>query len=77
MTTRENVLDIDCYLAPRPGTYNKQMTSPAPVATTRQFTLPLPAGEFKAYLFDCDGTVVDSHAAPLPRLATRARSLEL
>jgi HAD superfamily hydrolase (TIGR01509 family) len=22
--------------------------------------LPLPAGEFKAYLFDCDGTIVDS-----------------
>lgn len=24
------------------------------------FKLPLPSGEFQAYLFDCDGTVVDS-----------------
>src|SRR3569833_276144 len=24
------------------------------------FKLPLPIGEFKAYLFDCDGTIVDS-----------------
>ncbi|WFE39547.1 HAD family phosphatase [Micromonospora sp. WMMD998] len=23
-------------------------------------TLPLPAGDFRAYLFDCDGTIVDS-----------------
>ncbi len=22
--------------------------------------LPLPTGEFQAYLFDCDGTIVDS-----------------
>ncbi len=35
----------------------------------RQFTLPLPPGEFKAYLFDCDGTVVDS--MPLHYLAWR------
>jgi HAD superfamily hydrolase (TIGR01509 family) len=26
----------------------------------RAFKLPLPIGEFKAYLFDCDGTIVDS-----------------
>ncbi|MEU8214081.1 HAD family phosphatase [Micromonospora sp. NPDC049044] len=30
-------------------------------------TLPLPAGEFAAYLFDCDGTIVDS--MPLHYLA--------
>ena len=36
---------------------------------TRTFTLPIPAGEFKAYLFDCDGTVVDS--MPLHYLAWR------
>ncbi len=35
----------------------------------RNFTLPLPPGEFKAYLFDCDGTVVDS--MPLHYLAWR------
>ncbi len=35
----------------------------------RQFTLPLPSGDFKAYLFDCDGTVVDS--MPLHYLAWR------
>lgn len=35
----------------------------------RQFSLPLPAGDFKAYLFDCDGTVVDS--MPLHYLAWR------
>ena len=34
-----------------------------------QFTLPLPPGEFDAYLFDCDGTVVDS--MPLHYLAWR------
>ncbi len=34
-----------------------------------RFTLPLPAGTFKAYLFDCDGTVVDS--MPLHYLAWR------
>ena len=34
-----------------------------------QFTLPLPPGTFKAYLFDCDGTVVDS--MPLHYLAWR------
>lgn len=42
--------------------------SPAPSAR-RQFTLPLPPGEFHAYLFDCDGTVVDS--MPLHYLAWR------
>jgi HAD superfamily hydrolase (TIGR01509 family) len=26
----------------------------------KAFTLPLPIGDFKAYLFDCDGTIVDS-----------------
>ena len=35
----------------------------------RQFTLPLPEGKFRAYLFDCDGTVVDS--MPLHYLAWR------
>jgi beta-phosphoglucomutase-like phosphatase (HAD superfamily) len=30
-------------------------------------TLPLPAGDFRAYLFDCDGTIVDS--MPLHYLA--------
>ncbi len=35
----------------------------------RSFALPLPPGEFKAYLFDCDGTVVDS--MPLHYLAWR------
>ncbi|WP_331717472.1 HAD family hydrolase [Actinoplanes derwentensis] len=25
--------------------------------------LPLPDGEFKAYLFDCDGTITDSMPA--------------
>ncbi|MBQ0906900.1 HAD family phosphatase [Micromonospora sp. U21] len=32
-------------------------------------SLPLPAGEFAAYLFDCDGTIVDS--MPLHYLAWR------
>ena len=41
----------------------------APVHARRQFSLPLPPGEFKAYLFDCDGTVVDS--MPLHYLAWR------
>ena len=41
------------------------ISSPAP----RQFTLPLPPGNFQAYLFDCDGTVVDS--MPLHYLAWR------
>lgn len=40
----------------------------------RSFTLPLPPGEFKAYLFDCDGTVVDS--MPLHYLAWR-RALDV
>ena len=44
------------------------MTDASPVAS-RQFTLPLPPGEFKAYLFDCDGTVVDS--MPMHYLAWR------
>ena len=39
------------------------------VAPSRTFALPLPPGEFKAYLFDCDGTVVDS--MPLHYLAWR------
>lgn len=42
--------------------------SPSVVAP-RRFALPLPSGEFKAYLFDCDGTVVDS--MPLHYLAWR------
>ena len=33
-------------------------------------TLPLPEGDFKAYLFDCDGTIVDS--MPLHYKAWRA-----
>ncbi len=37
--------------------------------SARQFKLPLPPGDFKAYLFDCDGTVVDS--MPLHYLAWR------
>ena len=45
------------------------MTSIASPLANRQFALPLPAGEFKAYLFDCDGTVVDS--MPLHYLAWR------
>ncbi|MGC5285535.1 HAD family hydrolase [Micromonospora sp. DT231] len=36
-------------------------------------TLPLPSGEFAAYLFDCDGTIVDS--MPLHYLAWQ-RALE-
>ena len=44
------------------------MTEAAPLAP-RPFTLPLPPGEYKAYLFDCDGTVVDS--MPLHYLAWR------
>ena len=40
-----------------------------PPSLPRVFTLPLPAGDFKAYLFDCDGTVVDS--MPLHYLAWR------
>ncbi len=40
----------------------------------RQFALPLPPGAFKAYLFDCDGTVVDS--MPLHYLAWR-RALDV
>ncbi len=39
------------------------------VAPSRTFALPLPPGDFKAYLFDCDGTVVDS--MPLHYLAWR------
>lgn len=45
------------------------MSSTGLPLATRQFALPLPAGEFKAYLFDCDGTVVDS--MPLHYLAWR------
>lgn len=45
------------------------MSSTASPAPDRQFALPLPAGDFKAYLFDCDGTVVDS--MPLHYLAWR------
>ncbi|MFR9775325.1 HAD family hydrolase [Micromonospora sp. MS34] len=33
-------------------------------------TLPLPPGDFRAYLFDCDGTIVDS--MPLHYVAWRA-----
>lgn len=40
-----------------------------PETLPRTFTLPLPPGDFKAYLFDCDGTVVDS--MPLHYLAWR------
>ena len=40
-----------------------------PAILPRTFTLPLPPGDFKAYLFDCDGTVVDS--MPLHYLAWR------
>lgn len=29
-------------------------------AKLRRVILPVPAGEFQAYLFDCDGTIVDS-----------------
>lgn len=43
--------------------------APTDLLTARPFTLPLPPGEFKAYLFDCDGTVVDS--MPLHYLAWR------
>jgi len=36
----------------------------APTTNPKEFPvpmkLPLPAGDFKAYLFDCDGTIVDS-----------------
>ena len=45
------------------------MSQAASVSAPRNFTLPLPPGEFKAYLFDCDGTVVDS--MPLHYLAWR------
>jgi beta-phosphoglucomutase-like phosphatase (HAD superfamily) len=45
------------------------MSQSAPALAPRQFTLPLPEGEFHAYLFDCDGTVVDS--MPLHYLAWR------
>ena len=45
------------------------MTSIASPLARREFSLPLPPGEFKAYLFDCDGTVVDS--MPLHYLAWR------
>lgn len=38
-------------------------------AAPRTFALPLPEGDFRAYLFDCDGTVVDS--MPLHYLAWR------
>ncbi len=47
------------------GSKNSSALPPA----ARPFTLPLPPGEFKAYLFDCDGTVVDS--MPLHYLAWR------
>lgn len=45
------------------------MSSTASPVAARQFALPLPSGDFKAYLFDCDGTVVDS--MPLHYLAWR------
>ncbi len=45
------------------------MSQNASALLPRQFTLPLPEGDFKAYLFDCDGTVVDS--MPLHYLAWR------
>ena len=45
------------------------MTAADIVIASRQFALPLPPGEFKAYLFDCDGTVADS--MPLHYLAWR------
>lgn len=45
------------------------MSQTASALAPRQFTLPLPEGDFKAYLFDCDGTVVDS--MPLHYLAWR------
>ena len=45
------------------------MSSTASPVAARQFALPLPPGDFKAYLFDCDGTVVDS--MPLHYLAWR------
>ena len=45
------------------------MTAADQAIASRRFTLPLPPGEFKAYLFDCDGTVVDS--MPLHYLAWR------
>jgi HAD superfamily hydrolase (TIGR01509 family) len=37
---------------------SKSLSAEHPSART--YTLPLPKGEFGAYLFDCDGTVVDS-----------------
>ena len=40
-----------------------------PGVVARPFSLPLPPGDFGAYLFDCDGTVVDS--MPLHYLAWR------
>lgn len=43
------------------------MSTSTHAVVPRQFTLPLPEGAFKAYLFDCDGTVVDS--MPLHYLA--------
>ena len=45
------------------------MTATLPETETPRFRLPLPQGDFKAYLFDCDGTVVDS--MPLHYLAWR------
>ena len=45
------------------------MSSAASSVARREFSLPLPEGEFRAYLFDCDGTVVDS--MPLHYLAWR------
>lgn len=50
------------------------MSRNASALLPRQFTLPLPEGDFKAYLFDCDGTVVDS--MPLHYLAWR-RALDV
>lgn len=45
------------------------MSQNASALAPRRFALPLPEGEFRAYLFDCDGTVVDS--MPLHYLAWR------
>jgi HAD superfamily hydrolase (TIGR01509 family) len=36
------------------------MSQTAVIPAPKTFKLPLPEGDFKAYLFDCDGTIADS-----------------
>ena len=39
---------------------NSRKASDQQERPTKSMKLPLPAGDFRAYLFDCDGTIVDS-----------------